>query len=312
MMLTYLPRDFIETQERFIFAVVAHGTEQGRALAFLRYVPVGARWRKVGTDEAQRLLSSRYPQYLYYSAMRDVHLHGVPLAAIRKIYRPRSRMRDIVRKKGCDSLEDKAARLLTLFTEQGLDQASVGITGSMLIGQHNRDSDIDLVIYGRSPFHRARGIIEQLVADGVLQGLDDDLWRGAYARRGCSLTLEEFVWHERRKYNKAAIAGTKFDIGMVTERAPSLCQRFRKQGKLKTRAIVSNDCYAFDYPARYLLDGEDVAEVVSYTATYVGQARTGETIEVLGMLEGSEKGEWRVLVGTTREASGEYIKVIQT
>ena len=43
---TYLPRDFVETAEGLLFAVVAHGLEAGRVLCFLRLRAL--RW---GTSE---------------------------------------------------------------------------------------------------------------------------------------------------------------------------------------------------------------------------------------------------------------------
>jgi hypothetical protein len=38
----------------------------------------------------------------------------------------------------------------------------------------------------------------------------------------------------------------------------------------------------------------------------------GETIEIAGMLEEDEHGNQRIVVGSSREAQGEYIKVIRT
>ena len=53
---TYLPRDFVETASGLLFAVVAHGLESQRVLAFLRYVRVDGALRKFGTDDANELL----------------------------------------------------------------------------------------------------------------------------------------------------------------------------------------------------------------------------------------------------------------
>jgi len=50
---------------------------------------------------------------------------------------------------------------------------------------------------------------------------------------------------------------------------------------------------------------------VCYTATYTGQAEQGERIEVAGQLEVSNTGLVRILVGSSREAEGEYIKVLE-
>jgi len=50
--------------------------------------------------------------------------------------------------------------------------------------------------------------------------------------------------------------------------------------------------------------------VLCYTATYTGQAEKNEWIEVSGALEIGSDGRQRILVGSTREAKGQFIKVI--
>ena len=76
---------------------------------------------------------------------------------------------------------------------------------------------------------------------------------------------------------------------------------------------------AFDNPAVYqledvkILDGPHVPirEVASYTHTYSGQAREGERILARGKLEKviGKKTYYRLIVGTTRESLGEYVKL---
>ena len=54
-----------------------------------------------------------------------------------------------------------------------------------------------------------------------------------------------------------------------------------------------------------------IKEVASYTHTYSGQARDGETIIAQGKLEKvtGRTTYYRLIVGTTRESLGEYIKL---
>ena len=65
----------------------------------------------------------------------------------------------------------------------------------------------------------------------------------------------------------------------------------KKKGKYKIVAIVINDTYAFDFPARYFIYHETIDEIVSYTATYVGQVRKGERIEAVGYIEQGSDGK---------------------
>lgn len=306
----FLPKDFVETEEGLIFAVVAAGEEERRVLSFLRYQRSSSGSRKLSTRNAGKLLKQRWPAYLYYSKERDVQLHGIPRDRIVHHHQPRQRLRAIRNSHSDDRLELKLLRLIEQFEAHGVATQDIGVTGSLLIGAQNTYSDIDLVFYRRDTFFKAREVIQQLLAKGVLQPLDNALWHDAHERRGCSLTFDEYLWHEQRKYNKAAIQQTKFDISLVLPDQRPDAVRYNKQGNIFLQSRITDDRHSFDYPARYRLDHPSIEEVVSYTATYAGQAHTGETVAVRGQLEISATGHQRIIVGTDREASGEYIKVL--
>ncbi len=307
---SFKPKDFIETAEGLIFAVVTEDAEAQRILSSLRYQRTESGYRKLSTREADELLQSRHRDYLYYSKARDVRLHGVPRNRIVRHHQPRLRLQEIRRRAPGDALEEKLQRLTSLFAQQGLDLREMGVTGSLLIGAHNPHSDIDLVLYRREAFFKTREIIKTLLAEKALEPLDESLWLDAYERRGCTLSYDEYRWHEERKYNKAAIAGTKFDISLLTPDRWQDLLSYRKHGRVSLRSTITNDAYRFDYPARYLLDHPSVHEAVSYTATYAGQAKQGEQVEIQGQLEVSSVGHLRLVIGTNRESPNEYIKVL--
>jgi predicted nucleotidyltransferase len=147
----------------------------------------------------------------------------------------------------------------------------------------------------------------------LIQPLNEALMHDNFDRRDSELTYEEFKWHESRKFNKASIDKTKFDIGMVSlEKTLSDHKRYQKIEKRKIKAVVTNSERAFDFPAHYWIDDNETPEVISFTHTYTGQAQQGELIEVSGMVERNiDNGKCRLIVGSTREAKGEYIKVVR-
>ncbi|MES9971999.1 MAG: nucleotidyltransferase domain-containing protein [Candidatus Thiodiazotropha sp.] len=309
-MSSYLPKDFIETAEGLIFAVVAADLDQQRVLASLRYRQTEGGYEKLSTRDADELLKHQYPEYIHYSKARDVTLHGVHHDLVKVHHQPRKRLCKILQRAPADEIEAKLQRLLTLFEGQGVDTGEIGVTGSLLIGAHKTGSDIDLVFYQPSEFRKAREVIKSLLHNQQIQPLDEALWQDAYQRRGCSLTYAEYLWHEKRKYNKAAIEQTKFDVTLLSPEPWQDLLRYRKQGRYSLQAGIDDDCHSFDYPARYRLDHPSVREAVSYTATYVGQAVQGERVEIQGQLEVSAVGHLRIVIGTDREASNEYIKVM--
>ncbi len=307
---TFLPRDFVETPEGLLFAVVAHGVETDRALCFLRYVREGCTLRKVRTEEANELLRQQHGEYLFHSTRRDVAVHGVPLDRIVRHFSPAQRLAEIVSGGGSEALEAKAVRVARILAATPSSLRCLGVTGSLLVNAHHASSDIDLVAYGKSSFELARGKLRQALAQKTLAPLDVAMWRDAYERRGCSLTFDEYVWHEQRKLNKFSYGGTKVDISCVAAPPRWSTERGRKLDRRVIQATVTDDHDAFDYPARFPLSHPEIREILCYNPTYAGQARAGERVEASGWIEEIDDGQLRLVVGTSREATGEYINVL--
>ncbi len=307
----FLSKDFIETAEGLIFAVVEHSTEQGKALCFLRYVKDDVGWKKVTTEPANAFLKQHHPDYLHYSPVLDAHLHAVAINRIVKHHQPKQRLQQIMQANQRDAIEHDLFQLCDLLQQHGLDLTQIGITGSILVGVQKQSSDIDLVCYGRAVFHQCRAITRELIEQGQLQELNDNDWQESYQRRSCELSFADYVWHERRKTNKAVINGRKFDLNFIDELKRSETTSYQKCGAIKLQCKVIDDTHAFDYPAEFKIDHEQFDAIVSFTATYTGQAIKGETVEVSGIVEQTQQGVKRIVVGSSREAHGEYIKVIR-
>lgn len=304
----YLAKDFIETAENLIFAVVAEGLEDGKVLCFLRYVQENAQRKKYVTDQANQFLQQYYPAYLHYSPVLDAQLHAVPVAAIVKHYQPGQRLQEILCTEQPDKVQSDLIELCRLLQMHGVDLTQLGVTGSLLIDTQQASSDIDLVCYKREVFQQCRAALHELITQNAIHKLGDADWRETYQRRDCELDFDDYVWHEQRKLNKALINGRKFDLGLVNS-APE-AETYQKCGAMILQAKVIDDTAAFDYPAEFRIDHEQIKSVVSFTATYSGQAITGETIEVSGLIEQNSQGIKRIVVGSSREARGEYIKVM--
>ncbi|MGZ4982234.1 MAG: hypothetical protein ACXWAB_12400, partial [Methylobacter sp.] len=211
----FFAKDFIETAEGLIFAVVEQGLEDGKVLCFLRYVRDSSGWKKVGTEQANHLLQQRHSDYLHYSPVLDAHLHAVAIDRIVKHHQPKHRLQQLMQAAKHDVVEQDLFRLCQLLEQHDLDLAQIGITGSLLVGVQNARSDIDLVCYDRDVFHQCRAITRRLIKQGDLQALDDQDWQQSYERRSCDLSFDDYVWHERRKCNKAMVNGRKFDLSFI-------------------------------------------------------------------------------------------------
>ncbi len=294
-------RDFIEDKDGWLYAVSSYDTREAIG-ATLRYIPdvkgercdrSGRRYRKLEFDESYRIISQQKPEYL------DT-LHRVPVSDIVQVYKPEEEMPSILR---------RDVRVCTLSNSLGLVEGTAGCTGSLLCGLECGESDIDLVVYGDAWFRERQNLIAGILG-GKLEGLSEDMWRRVYEKRRPSIGYEEFLLHEKRKWNRGQISGTYFDLLYTREYGDLETARFSKGkvvGRQTITALVKDSKYAFDSPAVYRVVHEEISAVLSFTHTYSGQAFPGEIIEASGVCEVHGDERW-LIVGTSREAPGEYIR----
>jgi predicted nucleotidyltransferase len=177
----------------------------------------------------------------------------------------------------------------------------------MLLGLNSSSSDIDFVVYGPM-WWKARAIVARAKANGLIEDLDEFTWKKIYSKRKPEISFEEFMTHEKRKGNRGMIDGTYFDL-LFTRDWSQICQPPAGKpigpGLIEARVIDAE--FAFDSPAIFHLDHPLVREIFCFTHTYAGQALPGEMIEAKGVLEQTDQGQ-RLVVGTTREARGEWIR----
>ena len=306
------PKDFIAIDDKLFFAVVNEFQEDNHALTFLRYIKDNTSIRKLTTKEADEIITKYYPEFQFRSAYIDIKLHGIPISMIKEIYYPEDTISRLHSVKIFDDKKKDAIGVIKYLQSVGCKVNDFGITGSLMLDAHNQDSDIDIVIYGRELFLEIRNHIKCSLATGELSPLDQAMWKDAYERRNCSLSFKDFYFHEIRKYNKFIFGKSKVDISAI----PSETERYKesgpykKIGQEKILSVITNDTRAYDFPARYSIDHDTIKEIICYTATYTGQAKKGERIEAKGFVEEDSNGVHRLLVGTSREAENEFIRVV--
>lgn len=303
-------RDFVITKYDWIFSVVSYDSGGEDLKCLLRYIPdekgerisERGRYKKLDFDEAYEFLRKHRPEYV-----KDVHnVHIVPKGDIKEILRPEEWLPVIAER------EEKVNTIYELLRAH-IPGERVGITGSFLCGLNGEKSDLDFVIYGLKHFNKAREVITDAGESGLTAELNDEKWRYIYQKRNPELSYEEFVAHEVRKKHRGAIGNTYFDLLYV--RDPEELQqldrrnyeRVEKAGYKLIMAEVKDAPYSFDSPAIYEIEHPEITRVLSFTHTYAGQAVAGEEIEARGVVEKTED-ETRLVVGTTREAKGEWIR----
>lgn len=292
-------RDFIRDRDGWLYAVSTYDNDD-RIGCILRYVPdpsgervdrTGRRFKKLDFGPAYRLIGEQKPEYL------DV-VHRVPWDDVDRILKPDEELPAII------SRDPRVKALADLLP---VPAGSMGCTGSLLCGLENESSDIDFVVYGKDWFI-ARAALKQAVNNGLLEPMSDTLWQRIYEKRQPEIGLDEFVVHEQRKWNRGRLGETYFDLLYTRSYGDIAMPATRGEvlGPLTIEAEVTDATYAFDNPAVYRVDHPEISCVLSFTHTYSGQAEAGEVIEARGICEQHGTERW-LIVGTTREARGEYI-----
>jgi len=293
-------RDFVEDPDGWLYAVSTYDNEKNVGCV-LRYVPdregervdpSGQRYRKYDFEDAYRKIAREKPAYAGL-------VQRIPAADLRRVLKPDLEISRIA------ETHPRVNKLLDLFH---LPPGAVGCTGSLLCKLQNESSDIDMVVYGKHWF-TAQALVKQGIADGRIEGMSPDMWRKVYEKRKPEIPYDVFVLHEQRKWNRGQIEGTYFDI-LYTRSYDNLAGAPSGKGEVLGKqtivAKVTDASLAFDNPAVYIIEHDSVTKVLSFTHTYSGQALTGETIEACGILEQHGRERW-LIIGTTREAKGEYI-----
>lgn len=220
----------------------------------------------------------------------------------------------------------------------GVPYNDLGISGSILPNlQKAGTSDLDFVVYGLKNHRNSINAyksnkgktveIPELNKTITLDPIGNDFWEFIYNKRikDDSLSKAEFCWYEERKSNRGIIRDTLFDI-LSTRNYDEINGEwgdtiYEPIGKAKINCTIKSALGAYDNPATYeienveLLEGPDVniTSLASFTHTYAGEVIDGEEVVAKGKVEkvtiNNNEPIYRIVVGTTREALDEYIKL---
>ena len=305
----------------------------------------GKRYRKVGSKEAYSYLRENHPDYLYFCDVTNVEMMGIPIDKVKKVMKPEDKLEEL-RTAVRNGEEVKNPELIYNLIDisdffhyiAGIPYENLGISGSISAGLQKDDvSDLDFVVYGLEnhrnaiqTFRKYRGketYIEEIDKTVKVEGITEDYWDFVYHKRilDSSLSKEEFKWYEKRKANRGTINGTLFDI-LATRDSHEITGKwgdtvYEPQGVSQIECDIVSALEAYDNPAKYtienvkVLDGVefDLSEIVSFTHTYAGEVVEGEHVIAKGKVEkvivDGEFSHYHLVIGTTREAIDEYVKL---
>jgi len=304
--------DFIETVEGLIFDVKGLVHPPDRIVAYLRYIedPHGDRQRGNKTyikvyslSERELMLRRRYPQYIYYDPVLGEHMQGVPNKQVSKIYRPSEKVSELLKKSSLDRVEMEAVEFVKLLHDSSnVKLENIGLSGSILVGLHMENSDIDVIVYGRKNCSSIRNALEQLMEEknGLVSkyGLRDLERLYRFRSKDTWMPLKEFIRMERRKLMQGKFRGRDFfmrfllDWDEVNEKYGD--RTYIPSGYAKVKARVIEDLDSIFTPCKYIIDdvkflegtkASPLKEIVSFRGRFCEQAKKGEMVIAQGKVE---------------------------
>ena len=317
----FLEGDYIETVDGLFFAVKGLHHPADSVVATLRYVPdphgkrkkEGERYRRVyDLEETKRILDMGYPGYLNRVEELNLVLQTVPHDRIRRVYKPTQRLAAVMEEPG-EGPEATVARFVEALRDaSGVPLACLGVSGSLLIGLHRPESDIDLNVYGAAAGMKVYEALRRLrkELDWVKPYDDATVQRVLEARWGdTGIDSEKLRGIEKAKVLHGLVHGRDYFMRLIRDLEKDGSSM--PLGTVTVRATVADAGGSLYTPCLYRLEGAEaqgqtVAELLSYRGKFTEMAEEGETVEARGTLEEAMRGgekRYRVVLG----ARGDYL-----
>jgi predicted nucleotidyltransferase len=301
-------------------------------VAFIRYFPDergkrirnGKSYDKVySLSKRYALLKDRFPKYLVYDHVFDETLCEVPVDNVKRHYKPADKLQEMRDSKGLDSLQTKALQFAELLKgTAGIPWNALGISGSLMVGLHTPESDVDPVVYGSENCKRVHSALESMFKNKhedvkpytqqELKVLFD------FRSRDTAIGFKDFLRTESRKVMQGKFVGTDYfvrfvkDWNEIDENYGDV--QYENVGNTRVEATVIDDSESTFTPCTYKVvnlkpvEGrrmEHIAEITSFRGRFCEQARNGETVVAQGKVERvkdrrQNKEHLRLLVGGRR------------
>jgi predicted nucleotidyltransferase len=196
---------------------------------------------------------------------------------------------------------------------------SIGISGSLLVGLHTLQSDIDPVVYGVEDCRKAYAALESLlkVDDSHFEPYSIEELRGLFDFRSKDtvMSFEDFVRVESRKAFQGKFSGVDYfirsvkDWNQISEQYGDVC--YKNCGYSKVAGTVADDSEGLFTPCTYQIENVEVVEgvnvqpireIVSFRGRFCEQAKSGEAIVAQGKVERvtdkrNESEYYRIILG---------------
>lgn len=267
-------KTYIQLANGLLFNVTGYLHPPGFVYASLKYID-GKKWTH-GYEKAKAFLRESHPDLV------DEYIR-VPVDQIQQVFDPQTRWAELERNQYRSPLLPEALQLgrqlrvllhIPDSTTESVD-TEFGITDSLLWSEGHAESDIDLVVIGRSNANRLMKHIESVYQHDLFERPDPKLMTAPY-----SLSVDGWPRILSRKLHMGAYNGRLFSIRVVLRESEcgSLLTSEPSSDELsRIEFRVDNVEDSLLFPATYRNAAGD--ELVDYSVVYEGVFQNGDVVQ---------------------------------
>lgn len=297
---------FVKTVEDLVFEIKGVLHPKDRYIAYLRYVPSdqldGGFTKIYNLVDRQEFLSNRYPTYLWSSEVHGRVVQSVPHERVVQIFDPVEHL-SLLRSgtKRMSALEEKSAEMAEILVKHtSITWTSIGLTGSLLVGNAREDSDIDLVVYGE---HSGRSLYKRINRCPVIERYTgSELERHVEFRWGkLGQDTDVLAEIEQQKRLQGTFNGSEYFIRLVKHPQESAYRfgdrRFDFVEHLVCECTIMDDQHSIFTPCVYDVESASqpsLRQIVSFRGRFTEHVHTGDRVNVRGRMERVTEKQGRI------------------
>jgi hypothetical protein len=145
----------------------------------------------------------------------------VPVNDVAHHYKPQQKTRHLLGNNNLDAVETQTLDFIKLLNDVAhISFEHFGVSGSVLVGLHSTQSDIDLVVYGTENAMAVHVALKNLLQEKEMVttfGREGLRSRYNQRQRNTPVSFNDYIFHEARKTFQGFFGGQEFFIRYVKE-----------------------------------------------------------------------------------------------